>query len=260
MTAALRIVLAVFLALAALWASVAAGVWLARARRSRRHPRFGDRVAGVAVMVAAAAILSRAPVIDLRFHPLTVWPAAPTPPAQRKPRSTFRAGWTSTLELLELELDHLRATDVVISVGLRPEDIRVDGWPRSNAADPRQPGVILSFGSKHGPLRYLTDRYDGWKANARAIALGLEALRAVDRYGITQRGEQYVGWKAIPASTGGDQDSLALLVRVAKATGYTGPGSKSLFRKALLEAHPDQGGSRELLEQVQDAGRKLGVA
>lgn len=199
-------------------------------------------------------------MIDLRFHPLTEWPATPTPAAKRGGPYSFRAKWNDTLELLEDELGRLRATDVVISVALRPEDIRIDGWPRSNAAPPRHPGVILSFGSKHGPLRYLTDRYVDWRHNVRAIALGLGALRAVDRYGITERGEQYVGWKAIPASTGGGEEPVALLARVAKATDYTAAGSKALYRKALVEAHPDHGGTRELLEQVMDAGRKLGVA
>ena len=32
--------------------------------------------------------------------------------------------------------------------------------------------------------RYATDAYGDWKSNLRAIALGLEALRAVDRYGL----------------------------------------------------------------------------
>jgi hypothetical protein len=198
--------------------------------------------------------------LDLRFHPLTEWPAAATPVGQRKSKYTFRARWDSTLELLEIELGHLKAADVIISAGLRPEDIRMDGWPRSNAAEPRHPGVILSFASKHGPLRYLTDRYDGWKANVRAIALGLEALRAVDRYGITERGEQYVGWKAIPASTTSRADSKALLFSVAGEASPSALDEKTVYRKALIAAHPDHGGSRELLEQVQDAGRKLGVA
>ena len=198
-------------------------------------------------------------MIDLRFHPLTEWPAKPTPAAQRKSRWTFRASWNNTLQLLEDELLKLGARDVVVSAALRPEDIRIDGWPRSNAT-PTQPGIILSFASKHGPLRYLTDRYEFWQHNLRAIALGLGALRAVDRYGITERGEQYVGWKAIPASTGGESP-ITLLSKVADIPlALEGTDPRALYRQALKKAHPDHGGSRELLEQVQDAGRKLGVA
>ena len=199
-------------------------------------------------------------MIDLRFHPLNAWPIASTPTYQRRSRATFKAGWTNTLEMLEDELDKLKAKDIVIEAMLRPEDIRIDGWPRSSA-NPSHPGIILSFASKHGPLRYLTDRHEFWQHNLRAIALGLGALRAVDRYGITERGEQYVGWKAIPAKTGGGDFPIALLSRVADIPlALEGTDPKLLYRQALKRAHPDHGGSRELLEQVQDAGRKLGVA
>lgn len=198
-------------------------------------------------------------MIDLRFHPLTEWPAARTPVAQRKSRWSFRAGWNETLALLEDELLKLRATDVVVSAALRSEDIRIDGWPRANASV-TYPGVILSFSSKHGPLRYLTDRYEFWQHNLRAIALGLGALRAVDRYGITERGEQYVGWKAIPATTTSRADSKGFLFKIAGETSPSDLDEKAIYRKALIAAHPDHGGSRELLEQVQEAGRKLGVA
>jgi len=35
----------------------------------------------------------------------------------------------------------------------------------------------------------------------RAIALSLQALRAVDRYGVARRAEQYRGWKQLPSAT-----------------------------------------------------------
>lgn len=45
-------------------------------------------------------------------------------------------------------------------------------------------------------LIYATDCCVFWQHNVRSIALGLESLRAVDRYGITRRGEQYAGFRA----------------------------------------------------------------
>jgi hypothetical protein len=206
-------------------------------------------------------------VIDLRFHPLTDWPAATTPSYKRRSAVTFRASFSDTLDKLEHELGLLKARDIVVSVALSPADIRNDGWPRSSAKPPRHPGVILSFASKHGPLRYLTDSHELWQHNLRAIALGLEALRAVDRYGITERGEQYVGWKAIPQNTGTAGDAARVLgsvvgLSVEVVSGVTSGSeyARSLYRKALIAAHPDGGGSREMLEQVQEAGRRLGVA
>ena len=78
-----------------------------------------------------------------------------------------------------------------------------------HSADTRAdtPRVVVSFDSCHGPLRYQCDRFTttragtkAWHANVRAIALGLEALRKVDRYGIAGSGEQYRGWTALPAA------------------------------------------------------------
>ena len=45
-------------------------------------------------------------------------------------------------------------------------------------------------------LVYATDCCVFWQHNLRSIALGLEALRAVDRYGISRRGQQYAGFRA----------------------------------------------------------------
>ncbi len=148
-------------------------------------------------------------MIEARFRPFKEWPQAET---KTRGPAAFSASWSSTLDLLDVELRALKAEDVVIETGHAARDIRNDGWPRSDARVPAHPGVILSFGSKHGPLRYLTDAFDGgrwsrsrggrmlgFEANLRAIALGLEALRAVDRYGVSRRGEQYRGWGELPS-------------------------------------------------------------
>src|SRR3989304_1838427 len=64
-------------------------------------------------------------------------------------------------------------------------------------------GVEVSFEVPDGKgwrrLTFHTDAYPNVHANLHAIALGLEALRAVYRYGITSSGEQYAGWAALPA-------------------------------------------------------------
>lgn len=167
-------------------------------------------------------------MIEARFHPLDLatWPGTPTPPARRK-GPQFRSSWSQTLTLLEDELRHLRAKDIVIQADFTARDIRQDGWPRADARKPSFPGVVVSFQSNVGPLTYATDIYSdgyfwrsqvgsrgepgfkegasiplpGWQANVRAIALSLEALRAVDRHGVTKRGEQYVGFGALPRAT-----------------------------------------------------------
>ena len=203
--------------------------------------------------------------MDVRFQPLTVWPQKSTPAAMRRSRIVFRVEWANTLDLLFRELERLGAKNVVIEIGLRPEDIRRDGWPRAGARVPEHPGVVLSFESRHGPLRYLTDTHADWQHNVRAIALGLEALRAIDRYGVTTSGEQYAGWKAL--GTGGSDAATPTKRQEAERflCGVVGEhvgalSFKALYRQALIKAHPDHGGSLEKLEQVRQAGAILGVA
>lgn len=204
----------------------------------------------------------------LVVRPIDEWPGPMTPDGRRTD-SPFRASWSDTVALLEKEVGMLAGPNatVVVQAAITESDCRLDGWIKANAR-PSHPGVIVAFDSKHGPLRYSTDKHrsssswllPGWQANVRAVALGLEALRKVDRYGIARGGEQYRGWKAIPASTGGDMpvNFLSRVAGIELAMDTSEP--RTLYRLALKKAHPDHGGNRELLEQVQEAGRRLGVA
>lgn len=196
------------------------------------------------------------------FRPLGQWPRPDT--HRRRGRHTFRASWADTLELLDRELEHLGAENVIIQADFTEADIRLDGRPRSNAKAPKHPGVIVSFESRHGPLQYMTDEHEWWQHNVRAIALGLEALRAVDRYGITQTGQQYKGWRQLTAGSGitSREAALELITRLADIAPATidDVGLHTAYRKAIKRAHPDGGGDTETFAAVQDAGRILEVA
>lgn len=134
--------------------------------------------------------------VSITFRSISTWPDKSTPAIQRK-RSPFQATWAKTIDLLEDELGRVDAKNVVIEVDCDPSEIRIDGHLRANAKL-RGSGVVVSFDSPKGALRFPCDRFDDWKANVRGIALSLQALRTVDRYGVTQLAEQYKGWTALP--------------------------------------------------------------
>lgn len=179
--------------------------------------------------------------------------------------SPFRTTWSKTLQLLDRELTHLGASEVVFQLDMEERDIRLDGMPRADAR-PRSPRVIISFESKHGWLRYQCDAFEGnykepsWQANVRAIALGLEALRQVERYGITKRGEQYTGWKALPASTITKQEAEAFIRSHNRHDDPMGLRDlTSAYRLAARKLHPDVGGDRETWDRLQSAKMALGL-
>lgn len=194
----------------------------------------------------------------ITFQPLGEWPGKPTTDRRR---SQFKAGHGATLRLLRHELYHMAAAEIVILLACLPSDIRRDGLPRMGARV-TSPGVVLKFTMPCvGPLLYPCDTFDSWEDNLRAIALGLEHLRAVDRYGITKRGEQYRGWAALPPplvteapmTVGHAKDFVRMLARKAPAIPAVWLDWDHVYRYAVKAAHPDVGGSTKDFQRLQEA-------
>ncbi|OMC46872.1 molecular chaperone DnaJ [Mycolicibacterium fortuitum] len=204
----------------------------------------------------------------MTLRPIDAWPR---PETRNRQRSQFSANWSATLDLLDRETFHLgngrRHPDTVLQIALRERDFRIsDGMPRANAV-PSHPGVILSIESAKGPLSFPCDKFDRWQDNLRAIALGLEALRKVDRYGITPGDEQYQGWRAIEAKPAkgfpNAAEALVFLASVdSRAHHPPAPAdAAAIYRRARAEAHPDRNsGARELWDRVEAAADRLRAA
>jgi hypothetical protein len=198
--------------------------------------------------------------MQYKFRPIDKWDREKT----KHPKSSaFKVSYGQTLNLLESELDKLNAKNIVIQVDLPESKIRNDGLPYSTA-NPVFQGVILAFDSKFGPLKYFTDTFNKWQNNLRAIALGLEALRKVDRYGITKRGEQYTGWKQLPAAGESFFSESTAANFISTHSGYSVSeitNDKGLLRKAYYKAalklHPDKGGTQALFDTLNKAKKIL---
>lgn len=199
------------------------------------------------------------------IRPLGRWTGPLTVDRARSAR--FRAPWDDTLKLLGREVDLLDGDLIVVQVDADPSEIRRDGMLRHHARV-GFPGVRISFTSRHGPLTYATDAYDrwmgsdppGWQANVRAIALALEALRAVDRYGVTHTGEQYRGWTAIEAQPSVMTADEAARVLAGYASGFDAATILSsaavrtaAYRIAARRTHPDAGGAAADFHRVTEA-------
>lgn len=212
----------------------------------------------------------------MTLRPITTWPREQT---RSRQRSKFSAPWTATLELLDRELFHLgkgnRRADSVLQIAMREQDFRkTDGMPRANAI-PDHPGVILNIDGSKGPMSMPCDKFDRWQDNLRAIALSLEALRKVDRYGTTPGNEQYRGWLAIeaqPAGMGRDaactflasvaypNEDLAHQAEWAPRIATDPDIGRSTLRQAMGKAHPDRhGGDQTLWDCVEQAAMVLGL-
>jgi hypothetical protein len=194
----------------------------------------------------------------LRFVPLDKWPSNPTPAHKRK-NGAFRAKYANTLDLLEYEVSQLRAKYVAVEAFFTRDQIRNDGWPLSKAV-PSSPGVILSFTGKTGELSFPCDTYKTFDDNLRAIALAMKALRAVDRYGVTQHAEQYKGWAKLPPAPDSmkAQDALAFLTLYSDIQPRDRDTLEKAYRAAARKLHPDNPDSGNqsqfvMLQQAKEA-------
>lgn len=185
--------------------------------------------------------------MNVTFKTLEDWPKEKTPEEDRQ-KSRFDSSWSATLRLLQGELTKLGAESVVIHADFKEGDIRQDGWPRSNARTPAAPGVVIEWQVGERWSRMAADRFTHWQDNIRAVALSLEALRAVERWGAVE-GEQYEGLR-LEISAPGPSDANAARKLIDS---YGGLGV------ALKTTHPDHGGDSEEFQKVQEARRVLGL-
>lgn len=199
--------------------------------------------------------------LDYEIRPLGIWPGVRT---MSRKRSAFKIVESKVLQHLQREIRHLWGKQVVFRLAVREQDIRQDGMLRANAR-PTDPGMILEFTAEkltgEPRLLYRCDTFSNWWHNLSAIARGLEALRMVDRYGVTPTGEQYAGFKALPSVTAPTMTTEVAANIVANHSDETPVNiirstdvARAATRAAKFRSHPDRNaGNSETWESVQAA-------
>ena len=215
--------------------------------------------------------------VELFARPLSV-----DPPALRPRRSAYGASWSSIVAMLRRELVQLKARSAFVELQVREADIRNDGWIRSTAR-PGSPYVRVSFESCYGPLLYEAGTWASHEHNIYAVARTLAAQRAIARDGCVKGDQVYRGWKQLPGGGSGSahppatgtfanrEQAAEVIVRVAypdviedrghfdkimhSALGRHGyrDDLDIIYRSAARTAHPDAGGSNELMAKVNAA-------
>lgn len=208
----------------------------------------------------------------LTFRPIDKWPEN-WKRGTRGKANPFGSAYASTLDKLDFELEALRARDAYLQIDMDGTQLRLDGQPRAGAKANYR-GVILTIDSAaHGILSYSCDAFEAtyyrdgesWQCNLRAVALGLEALRQLDRYGIAERGQQYAGFAqlgsgiAMGVNPGPMSKDEAIRIikegaglRVADYA-FTNAGIEEAYRRAVKVHHPDAGGDAEVFRKLTEA-------
>lgn len=166
------------------------------------------------------------------------WPAG-WPRTQFRTRSQFKTSLASALSNLKKQIELMGGKSVVLS---------------SNATlgqeNPKDPSVVAYFTWNEIQMAIPCDRWDRICDNVQAIALTVEAMRGMERWGAKHMIKaMFSGFKALPSSTNHESWYAVL--------GVDQNSSQEKVKQAYLEAvkrtHPDAGGSHESFIKVQKA-------
>lgn len=153
--------------------------------------------------------------------------------------------FASARDRLIAELERLGARHVVISSNFQ---LNQSGLPSGNRATPHDQGIAVYFEMNGRPMVMANDRYEKAAGNLTSLALGIEAMRQLDRHGGGQMMERaFSGFAALPPSGPDCWTVLGL------KPGASADHIKAAHRRKVAEAHPDTGGSHAAMSELNAA-------
>ena len=216
-------------------------------------------------------------MLNIQIRPITKWPGKENPDPRWSP---FRSTYKQTLSLLEDELYKCQArfSSLVIEMWGDPRNVRLDGNMRKDAK-PFKPGVILRFiretNVRRNPaeagkwicdpqnVSYPCDAFLSWEENLRAIALSMQSLRRVERYGVFKY-DEIISRLALPSAEGkvSTRESAAAFLATHSGVAmeeilFSDTARSTAYRKAAYKLHPDQGGNPEEFVKLAEANKVL---
>lgn len=177
------------------------------------------------------------------------WPdGRPRTAACNRRHARFKTTFATAREKLMREIKLLGGSDCIFSSDI-PR--RQDGLPYANATPKTgDPGIAVYFNRKDKQLCFACDLYLTVDDNMHAIALTVQALRGISRWGTGDMMESaFRGYAALPERAGGGNwwDTLGVAVNATKEQ------TREAYRLLVKKHHPDVGGDAELFRRVNEA-------
>lgn len=160
----------------------------------------------------------------------------------------------TAIDRLMAELDRIGAADPILSTNV---ELRLDGLPMGNRADPGDVGVAVYFRHKGRPIVFACDKWSTVAENITAIAQHIDAIRRMDRYGVGRLEQALAGYQRMLSGRRAWFDVL----------GFKEPPThwatiERAYKELVVAHHPDRGGdvarATEINEAFQQARQELG--
>ncbi len=186
------------------------------------------------------------------------WPEGRQRTTVRQNNPNFKKTLSAARDSLLAELQRLGAKDIIVSTNI---PLRLDGLFRADIGNAPDPGVAVYFSYKKRPMCFACDKYFHVRENVRAIALTIEAIRGIERWGSSDMMERaFRGFTAIPERAG---EWWRDVFGFAKEQRLSVDDIETAFRRLAHVAHPDKGGNVDQWQQLciarENARKDLGV-
>jgi hypothetical protein len=170
-------------------------------------------------------------------------------PESARLKSRFMTSMDRAQRELRRQIDLLGAQDLIVSTNIpvRNDGLLYTDWMRRKIDDP---GVAIYFVLSGEQQCLCCDNYPTIWENIYALAKGVEALRGIERWGISEFMKRaFTGFKALPSSD--DNKPWWEILGVNKTS--AAETIKNAYRKKAMECHPDKGGTPEKFQRIQRA-------
>ena len=187
-------------------------------------------------------------------YPLS-WPDARPRSGSRRTNNNFKAVFASSRNQCLEEIRRLGGTEPIISTNIR---LRRDGLPESVEFGKLipDPGVAVYFKRKGKEMCFACDCWSHVQDNMRAIALTIEALRGIARWGTGDMMEAaFRGFAALPGI--GESGASDWWKTLGVPINSTADQVRDAYRLLAVKHHPDRGGDGEMFLRVQQAWEKF---
>ena len=171
-------------------------------------------------------------------YPLQWPPGWPTTESTRREAGVFKTELPAALSNLRKEVERLGGKTLVLSSNYT-----------LGATNPAEPGVVAYFTWQDLNVAIPCDRWRRLEHNVQAIALTIEAMRGMERWGAKHMIKAlFTGFKALPAPS--ESPWWQTLGVKADAT----PAKvREAFHVLAKKHHPDAGGDPELFRRISAA-------
>ncbi len=178
------------------------------------------------------------------------WPAG-KPRTANPQRSRFQ---NKTINVAVSHLMHQltlmgNVRDIIISTNLR---LRLDGLPYSDQKQPADKGAAIYFKYKGQDMVFACAAWDKIEDNIYAVAMTIEALRGIERWGSGDMMQQaFTGFVALEAPGEGARRRWWQVLGVDERASLD--TIRQVYRNKARSEHPDKGGSDSRMADLNTA-------